>query len=461
MKIILWGINHKTAPVEMRERLAIASSELPEVTRQLLQSPGTAECMVLSTCNRVEFVTCHEDHEPDVLTFLKQHFDVDADTLQPHLYIYREHEAIRHLFRVASSLDSMIVGEPQILGQVKESFAVARSVGAVQSSLDKLLRMTFVVAKKVRTETQIGSSSVSIASTAVELAKHIFGSLEGKQVLLVGAGKMSELAARHLSQQGTAPILVANRTFDRAVQMAQRHGGHPIRFEDLYAQADKADIIITSTGSSEPVFRREHAQKMLHKRRGRPIFFVDIAVPRDVDPAVNKLDGVFLYDIDDLQSVAAAHLATRSKEAEKAEGIVTEEVEHFLQTLRTLDVVPAIVAMQKSFENTRQSEGRRMQAKLQSLSTEQRTAVESLTRGLMNKYLHQTVQALKLAAREGDAATIRTICEMFDVEPGGSAATPPASSPDALEANHPSEPGGEDDQLEAAIAGISKTETQD
>jgi glutamyl-tRNA reductase len=416
MKIILWGVNHKTAPVEVRERLAIASEALPEVTRQLLNAPGTEECMVLSTCNRVEFVTCHAESEPNVLKFLEDHFGMDAASLHPHLYTYREREAVQHLFRVASSLDSMVVGEPQILGQVKESFAVAKSVGAVHSSLDKLLRMAIVVARKVRTETQIGSSSVSIASTAVELAKRIFGSLEGKQVLLVGAGKMSELAARHLLQHGAAPILVANRTFERAVSLAQRYNGHPLRFDDLHANADKADIIITSTGSAEPIFLREHAQKMLHKRRNQPIFFVDIAVPRDVDPAVNKLDGVFLYDIDDLQSVASSNLATRSQEAEKAERIVAEEVERFQQSRRALDVVPAIVEMQKFFEGTRQAETRRMQARLQSLSTEQRVAVEVLTRGLMNKYLHQTVHAIKAAAREGDVATVKAICEIFAID---------------------------------------------
>ncbi len=442
MKIMLWGINHKTAPVEIRERLAIASDALPEVTRQLLSAPGMQECMVLSTCNRVEFVTLHEEQEPNLLQFLEDHFAVDARTLHPHMYTYRERDAVQHLFRVTSSLDSMIVGEPQILGQVKESFAVAQSVGAVRSSLDKLLRMALVVAKKIRTETQIGSSSVSIASTAVELAKRIFGSLEGKQVLLVGAGKMSELAARHLLQNGAAPILVANRTFERAVNLAQRYGGHPVRFEDLYAHADKADIIITSTGSSEPIFRREQAQKMLQKRRGRPIFFVDIAVPRDVDPGVNRLDGVFLYDIDDLQSVAASHLATRGKEAEKAERIIQLEVDRFQLSLRTLDVVPAIVEMQKNFENTRQGETRRMQSKLQSLTPEQKTAVEALTRGLMNKYLHQTVHALKSAAREGDAAAIRNICEVFEVDTTAMpivrnqilAETPVEIAPDSAEA---------------------------
>jgi glutamyl-tRNA reductase len=430
MRIALWGLNHKTAPVEVRERLAIAPTALPDVTRHLLSAPGTRECMVLSTCNRVEFLTCHEESEPDLLEFLEQHFAVDAGSLRPHLYTYREREAVQHLFRVAASLDSMVVGEPQILGQVKESYAVAKSVGAVHSSLDKLLRMTLVVAKKVRTETQIGSSSVSIASTAVELAKRIFGTLDGRQVMLIGAGKMSELAARHLLQHGSAPILVANRTFDRAVALAQRYNGHPIRFEDLHAQADKADIIIASTGSAEPIFRREHAQKMLQKRRNRPILFVDIAVPRDVDPAVNKLDGVFLYDIDDLQSVASSNLATRSKEAEKAEQIVAAEVERFVESLRTLDVVPAIVEIQKTFENTRRAETRRLQAGLQSLSTEQKNAVDALTRGLMNKYLHQTVHAIKAAAREGDFAAVKTICDVFEVDPDTAIPAPIRSKPE-------------------------------
>ena len=296
MKIILWGVNHKTAPVEVRERLAIPAEQLADVTRQLLEMPGTHECLVLSTCNRVEFLICHDEltsHAPDVLRFLAQHFSIDPTALRPHLYEYVEREAVQHLFRVASSLDSMVVGEPQILGQVKESYSVARSVGAVQASLDKLLRMAIVVAKKVRTETQIGSSSVSIASTAVDLAKRIYGSLEGRQVLLVGAGKMSELAARHLIQHGTAPIMVANRTAERAELLAQKYGGQAIPFEDLYAHADRADIIITSTGSSQPIFRREQVRQMLQKRRNQPIFFVDIAVPRDVDPSVNNLDSVF------------------------------------------------------------------------------------------------------------------------------------------------------------------------
>jgi glutamyl-tRNA reductase len=242
------------------------------------------------------------------------------------MYEYRQENAVRHLFRVACSLDSMVIGEPQILGQVKSSYLAARSAGAIRGHLDKVLQRAFVVAKRVRSETQIGSSSVSIASVAVELARKIFGSLENKKVLLVGAGKMSEQAARHLMNQGAGAVLVANRTHERAEQLAQRFGGRAIRFDDLYTQRDQADIIITSTGSARPVFRREHAQHFLQQRRGRPMFFIDIAVPRDVDPEVNKLDGIFLYDIDDLQSVAGSHLKERGKEAELAEAMILAEV---------------------------------------------------------------------------------------------------------------------------------------
>jgi glutamyl-tRNA reductase len=420
MTIRVLGVNHRTAPIELRERLAIAPEALAEATRLLLGTPGVREGMIVSTCNRVELVTSHEaTTAPDVLGFLRHYFSLEADLLGPHLYQYEDREAVRHLFRVACSLDSMVVGEPQILGQVKESYTVARSVSAVQSSLDRLLQTTFTVAKRVRTETQIGTTSVSIASVAVELAKKIFGSLQGKTVLLVGAGKMSELAARHLIQQGAASILIANRTFERAVHLAQTFGGRAVRFEDLYAMADEADILITSTGSAQPIFRREHAQHFLQRRRSRPMFFIDIAVPRDVAPEVNKLDGAFVYDIDDLQSVAASHLHERSREAAEAEAIVDAEVERYAHGQQTLQVVPAIVGLQQSLEELRQAELRRMQGKLQSLTAEQRTAVEALTRGLIAKVLHQPVQAMKAAAREGDLSLVTAAQQLFDLPAAG------------------------------------------
>jgi glutamyl-tRNA reductase len=307
----------------------------------------------------------------------------------------------------------MVIGEPQILGQVKSSYLAARSAGAVQGHLDKVLQRAFVVAKRVRSETEIGNSSVSIASVAVELARKIFGSLEDKKVLLVGAGKMSEQAARHLVDQGAGTVLVANRTLARAEQMAQRFRGRAIRFEDIYTSADQADIIITSTGSTQPVFRREHAHHFLQQRRGRPMFFIDIAVPRDVDPEVNKLDGIFLYDIDDLQSVAGQHQKQRSKAADLAEAMIIAEVDKYQRRLHALNVGPEIVQLQQSVEQMRMAELRRAASRLQGLSPEQFAAVEALTRGLVNKILHQPVQAIKAAAGEGNAAAVDAIRQAF------------------------------------------------
>jgi glutamyl-tRNA reductase len=413
MKILLTGLNHKTAPVELRERLAIAPEDLAAETQALLSHPGIREGLILSTCNRVEVLICHDGDDPALSKYLNQHFAVDEKTLEPHLYVYRDVEAVRHLFRVASSLDSMVVGEPQILGQVKESYSAARSVGAIGPALERLLQTAFAAAKKVRSETQIGASSVSIASIAVDLARKIFGSLEGKRVLLVGAGKMSELAARHLMQQGAGSLLIANRTQERAVRLAQKFNGHVVRFDDLYARADEADILITSTGSPEFLIRTPHAQQFLHRRRNRPMFLIDIAVPRDIDPEINRLEGIFLYDIDDLQSVASSNLADRGGEAKHAEAILEKEVARYQQRLETLDVIPALVDLQAAAEEMRQAELRRNHGRLESLTPSQLEIIESITRGLMNKFLHQPLQTLKAAAREGDAAAVDAIRAAF------------------------------------------------
>jgi glutamyl-tRNA reductase len=413
MKILLTGLNHKTAPVELRERLAIAPENLAAETQALLLHPGIREGLILSTCNRVEVLICHEGEDSELPTYLNRRFSLDEQTLQPHLYEYHGAEAVRHLFRVASSLDSMVVGEPQILGQVKESYAAAHSVGAVGPELERLLQSTFAAAKKVRTETRIGASSVSIASVAVDLARKIFGSLEGKRILLVGAGKMSELAARHLMQQGAGSLLIANRTQERAARLAQRFNAHVVRFDDLYARADEADILITSTGSTEFLFRTPHAQQFLHRRRNRPMFFIDIAVPRDVDPEINRLEGIFLYDIDDLQSVAVSNLTDRSGEARRAEAILEQELVRYQRRLEALDVVPALVDLQAAAEDLRQAELRRNQGRMRSLTSAQLEVVETITRGLMNKFLHQPLQLLKAAARDGDAATVEAIRAAF------------------------------------------------
>jgi glutamyl-tRNA reductase len=415
MTLVLIGVNHKTAPIEVRERIAISREDLPETTRALAAVPGVAECMIVSTCNRVEILSAVESPAIDVTSFLHRHFGLDPALLAPHLYEHRDQEAVRHLFRVAASLDSMVVGEPQILGQVKEAFAVARAAGTVGGQLEHLLQSTFAAAKRVRTETEIGSNSVSIASVAVELARKIFGSLQGRTVFLVGAGKMSELAARHLVQQGAGAILVTNRTLERARRMAEVFAGQVIPFEELYEAASQADIVISSTGAPHPIFRREHGQAFLHRRRNRPMFFIDIAVPRDVDPLMGNLEGIFVYDIDDLQQVAVAHLTERSREAAAAEALIAGEVERFHQRQLAVNVAPAIVALQRQAEEIRQAELKRAQAHLGPLSAEQIAAVEALTRGLVNKFLHPPMQALKQAARENDATRLEALCETWSL----------------------------------------------
>jgi glutamyl-tRNA reductase len=415
MTLTLIGVNHRTAPIALRERIAIGRDELAETTRALAAMPGVTECMIVSTCNRVELIAMIDRPEVQLAGFLSSRFGVDSATLDPHIYEHRERAAVSHLFRVAASLDSMVVGEPQILGQVKEAFAVARAAGTVSGHLEHLLQSAFAAAKKARSETGIGASSVSIASVAVDLARKIFGSLQGRTVFLVGAGKMSELAARHLVQQGAGAILVSNRTAERAHRMAAEFQGRIIPFEKLHDAASEADIVISSTGAPHPIFRREHGQAFLHRRRNRPMFFIDIAVPRDVDPEMNKLDGIFVYDIDDLQQVAAAHIEERSREAFDAETLIAQEVERFEQRQRTVNVAPAIVSLQRKAEEIRLAELERMHARLGSLTPEQVAAVEALTRSLVNKFLHPPMQAIKQAAREGDSARLDALCDAWSV----------------------------------------------
>ncbi len=406
MNFLLIGVNHNSAPVEVRERFAIPESRLPEATKSLAAFPGIDEALILSTCNRVELVACSKNGSADLRGFFSKYFDVDASKCGDFLYEYREKDAIRHLFRVASSLDSMIVGEPQILGQVKEAYAVARGVGAVHSHLDALLTRSFAVAKRVRSETAVGSSAVSVASVAVDLAKKIFGSLHGKTVYLVGAGKMTELAARHLLAHGATSILVANRTYERAAQLAAKFNGQAIPFEQLHSTADRADIVITSTGSPTALFRREHGELFLARRKNRPMFFIDIAVPRDVDDGMNKLDGIFVYNIDDLQSAVSSHVSDRQKEAQRAESIVETEVDRFQARLRTLDVVPTIVSLQEQLETIRQAEIDRVRGRMGELSPDQELAIEAMTRGIINKIMHAPIRTLKTAARDPESTTI-------------------------------------------------------
>jgi glutamyl-tRNA reductase len=420
MNFLLTGLNHKTAPVDLRERLDIPEAELAGVTEQVLALPGVEEAMILSTCNRVEILVAHHsragenDGEPDLVGYLERRFDLAGMPLRDHLYRHREVEAVRHLFRVACSLDSLVLGEPQILGQVKSAYAAAKEHGAVGSQLERLLQDTFALAKRVRTETEIGASPVSISTVAVDLARRIFGDLDGKRVMLLGAGKMSELAARHLIHHGAERILVANRTFARAEALAQKFGGRALEFDAVFTMPDPPDIVITSTGSPRPILSAEHVQQFLHRRRRKPILLIDIAVPRDVEPEVNRLEGAFLYDIDDLQSVASSNLVDRKRQAELAEEMVAAEALKFDQRRKALEIGPLIAEMQHTIEQLCQAEMKRVSPRLQSLTKDQQAAVKMLARGLTNKFLHLPMHALRNAAQSGDADAVRAIRAAFD-----------------------------------------------
>ncbi|QMV19920.1 glutamyl-tRNA reductase [Granulicella sp. 5B5] len=414
-KLLLLGVNHTTAPIDVRERLAIPVARLADATRTLAHQPGIREALIVSTCNRVELLTVHDPGAtPSPIEFLHNYLNIPATEIQAHLYEFREREAIRHLFRVASSLDSMVVGEAQILGQVKQSWSIAREVGAIRSTdaasstLDPLLQRAFSVAKRVRTETRIGSSTISIASVAAELAREIFGSLAGKTVLLVGAGKMSDLTARHLIQQGCTTLLVSNRTEARAEKIADALRTPAITtgvipFDLLHAESYRADIIITSTGAGQ-VFNPDHARSLQQRRRNRPVFFIDIAVPRDVAPEVNKVEGCFVYDIDDLQRVTMQNQASRGREAEAAESIVTSEVARYTERLSQAPATESIKQLLAEAEATRQAEIARIRQQLaaEPLSEAQLAAIDRLTKSITNKLLHPQIAALRSLPRSND-----------------------------------------------------------
>jgi glutamyl-tRNA reductase len=406
MNFQLIGVNHHSAPVGLRERLAISESRLPEALQQLVQQPGVAGGLILSTCNRVEVMADTKSESVDLRSFLHDYFGLSPAAMESHIYEYQNRDAIRHLFRVTASLDSMVLGEPQILGQVKEAYATARAAGTISPHLDRILTHAFVVAKRVRTETSVGSCAVSIASVAVELAQSIFGSFDNKQVYLVGAGEMNELAARHLLARGARSILVSSFKYDRARNLATAIGGEAIRFQELYDNCDRADIVITSTAAQLPIFRREHGELFLQRRQNRPMFFIDISVPRNVDPEMKKLNGICVHDIDDLQQTVAQHVANRRKEAARAETIVDAEVERFQAGLQALDVTPTIIRLQEQMENIRKTEIDQARGCLGQLSPEQESAIDALTHKIVNKLIHNPITALKTAAREADVGTL-------------------------------------------------------
>jgi glutamyl-tRNA reductase len=404
MRFSITGVNHKSAPVEVRERLAFDEPSLSAALLDLKRRPGFCEGMILSTCNRVEVaLTCEEANAVVAVDeFLADTRHVARDFVTPYLYHYEDGDAIRHLFRVAASLDSMVVGEPQILGQLKSAYALAKEHGAVSGFLDALLTRAFNVAKRVRSETEIGANAVSVSYAAVELARDIFGSLDDKKVMIVGAGKMSELAARHLRRSGATHIFVTNRTYERAVEMAQLFDGKIIEYTKFMAFLPEVDIVITSSGAPHYIITRDEMKKVIDARRNRPMFLIDIAVPRNIEPSVNKLDNVFLYDIDDLQKVVETNLEGRMQSAEEAEAIIREEVERMMARLKTREVVPTIVSLQEQLEKLRIAELTRMRGKFGSLTPEQEEALIALTKGIINKIAHGPISELRKQANQPD-----------------------------------------------------------
>jgi glutamyl-tRNA reductase len=405
MKLLLTGLNHRTAPVEVRERLAFEDKALPQALDDLKRRPGLLEGMILSTCNRVEVaVTADEqaDVESAVENFLADSKCVERAWVTPYLYRFDGPEAIRHLFRVASSLDSMVVGEPQILGQMKSAYALAREHGAMGGFLGQVIDRALSVAKRVRSETDIGESAVSVSYAAVELAREIFGKLQGKKVLVIGAGKMAESAARHLRRAGVSEILVTNRTRERAVAMAEECGGRVIDYEYFEDVVPEVDIVLASSGAPHFILTPEQMRSAMGKRRNRPMFLIDIAVPRNIDPAVNELESVFLYDIDDLGKVVDDNLKGRIETAKDAEEIVREEVERMVVRLKTREAAPSIVTVQEELEMWRKGEIERWRPKLGALTPQQEEAIHAMMRGYMKKVAHRIISEIKRPKSSGD-----------------------------------------------------------
>lgn len=405
--------------MEVRERMSIPESRLQEAVVDLVHREGIKEGLILSTCNRVEVVANARDGVapiPVIRKFLADHHQCNLALYETHFYQHRQQEAIEHLFRVASSLDSMIVGEPQILGQLKQAYTAARQAGALNGTLNEISLQALAVARKVRRNTGIGASAVSVSYAAVELARKIFGDLTGKTILVLGAGKMSEIAARNLIRSGAGSILVANRTYERAVELAEAFHGTAIRIEQMLDHVEKADIVICSTSAPHYVIYRHHAERWLAARKNRPMFFVDISVPRNIDPAVNELDNAFVYDIDDLGQVVESNKKQRDREAIWAEEIIQQEVQKAMRRLASREVVPTIVALEQKLEAIRENELERFRGRLGDLTPQQREAIDALTHGILNKVLHGPITELKSGVgRPEQGSLVSLVRKMFGV----------------------------------------------
>jgi glutamyl-tRNA reductase len=406
MSIVLVGLSHKTAPLEMRERLTFGESLLSEALNRLVDQESVDEGLIVSTCNRVELIAstpASPDHGLDCLTgFLNTFHRLPPNTLNGHIYRHADTNAIKHLFRVASSLDSMVIGESQILGQVKDAYQHAINAGTIGRVLSQLMHRALSVAKRIRTETGVAQNPVSISSVAVELARKIFGELSDKTVLLVGAGEMGELAARSLIETGTSKLIVTNRTAERAEEIARKYSGGAVNFEAFYDVLPSADIVICSTGAPDYVVRPADTKRALKSRKKGPVLFIDISVPRNIDPALASLENAFLFDVDDLNSIVHTNIKEREREARRAESIIDAEVEQFVHQLRSLDIGPAVVEVKELLAQIVFSEFKRNRKRLGDLTQEQEAAIEEvLIPALVNKLSHPMIVHLRNAARDG------------------------------------------------------------
>jgi glutamyl-tRNA reductase len=416
MALILIGLNHRTAPVEVRERLSVAEQKLPEVVQSLREIDGVDGAVIVSTCNRVEAIVSSrtEDVISKVVDWLAVQGGSDRTSLENHLYILRHVDVVKHLCRVASGLDSMIIGEPQIGGQVRAAFQVAQDLGALDGLLQQVYAQTMRVAKRVRTDTAIGEHAVSIPYAAVELAKKIFGDLKGLQVLLLGAGDMGELTAEHLHKQSVKQVFVANRSYNRAVELAERFHGSAVQFDAIEQHLATCDIVIASTSAPHFVIEPDQVERALDTRRMRNLFLIDLSVPRNINPDVASIEGAYLYNVDDLQHVADANLELRQNKAQDAEQIVVREVEDFRKRLIAQDAVPTIVELQQRLEAIRAAELEKCLRKLGPITTEQRSAIDLLTTQMVNKILHYPILQLKDVADEPERESLRnTIRKIF------------------------------------------------
>lgn len=420
LRTVVLGISYKTAPIEVRELFSFSQENLESGVRQLKGKDHIEECAILSTCNRVEIYAVSENVEScleSIKTFLSEFHGIPEETFSPHLYYSIGHMAVRHLFNVASSIDSMVVGEPQVLGQVKGSYKIAAAQGTTGVILNRLFHTSFFVAKRIRTETGIGSHAVSISYVAVELAKRIFDDLSTRSVMLIGAGEMAEIAAQHLIRAGINDLLIASRKFKNAVELSEKLNGRAIRFDEVFYHLKDVDIVITATGSQDFIIKPNHAKEALKLRNNEPMFLIDIAVPRDIDPRIEDISDIYLYDIDDLKNVSDENIKTRKESLHKAQEIILEVEKSFEAWLNGLKAVPAIIDLKKRFETIKEIELEKALDKLEGISEEDRYVIELMASRIIGKILHNPLTNLKKESSTSMGALyVDSIKRLFELE---------------------------------------------